>query len=308
MPEGADNLWRPLVSMSYAVQAWGNGGQFWAFHLVNILLHGLACGLVAELGRRLCDRKVGLIAGLLFAAHPVHVEAVAGIVGRAEEMAMIGVLAGLLTFIGRTLTTRRAIAIVGWFLFAAFSKEQGLLLPVFLLVWYRLEKWGPAVTTVSPTAADTIDARGGEILGYAPRIKEEITAAQKAARLLTALLTVTMAVYVAYRNHILPWFWERSFLDQAMNPLVKSVGADRWLIPFAVLGRYVTLLFVPYRLSIDYGMDVFYGSAELGGAVVLYWVCGGSSGIGGAGDGVEAAGSELVFSAAGTGSELRAGE
>jgi hypothetical protein len=72
-----------------------------------------------------------------------------------------------------------------------------------------------------------------------------------------ALLTGTMAVYVAYRNHILPWFWERSFLDQAMNPLVKSVGADRWLIPIAVLGRYAMLLFVPYRLRIDYGMDVF---------------------------------------------------
>ncbi|MGB7160425.1 MAG: hypothetical protein WBD40_20325, partial [Tepidisphaeraceae bacterium] len=81
---GADNLYRPLVSMSYAVQWQLHGDRPWAFHLVNVLLHALASAGVAELARRLGGLRVGYVAGLLFAAHPVHVEAVANIVGRAE--------------------------------------------------------------------------------------------------------------------------------------------------------------------------------------------------------------------------------
>jgi hypothetical protein len=233
MVGGADNLWRPLVSFTYALQAWGNGDCPWAFHLLNILLHATACALVAILGTRLCNKRVGLIAGLLFAAHPVHVEAVAEIVGRAEELGLIGVLAGLVLFIGKPLTTRRVWGIVGWFLFAAFSKEQGLLLPFFLLAWYLLRRWRPPLE-------DHSDEQ--------PR---------KTRRMLVAVLTLIMAAYIAYRNHILPWYWDRDFLDPANNPLIISTGADRWLIPVAVAGRYAMLLVAPYRMSIDYGMDVF---------------------------------------------------
>jgi hypothetical protein len=70
-------------------------------------------------------------------------------------------------------------------------------------------------------------------------------------------MTLTLAAYVAYRNHILPWYWERNFLDPALNPLVQSTGADRWLLPLAILGRYTVLLVAPLHLSIDYGMNVF---------------------------------------------------
>jgi len=233
MAGAADNLWRPLVSFTFALQAWGNGDRPWAFHLVNILLHATACALVAKLGTRLCNKKVGLIAGLLFAAHPVHVEAVAEIVGRAEEMGLIGVLAGLLFFIGKPLTPARVWGIVGWFLFAAFSKEQGLLFPIFLLVWFLMRHWPASNETISDEPSP------------------------KAGRQLVAVLTLVMAAYIAYRNHILPWYWDRDFLDPANNPLIISTGADRWLIPIAVAGRYAMLLVAPYRMSLDYGMDVF---------------------------------------------------
>src|SRR5438477_9569180 len=77
----ADNLYRPLVSMSYALQAKLHGrgdNRAWAFHLVNWLLHAAACAAVAELARRLTSSSpAALVAGLLFAAHPIHVEAVA---------------------------------------------------------------------------------------------------------------------------------------------------------------------------------------------------------------------------------------
>ena len=94
---GAANA-TPLVSLSFAVEAWGHGDRAWPFHLINVLLHATVCGLVAVLGARLVNQSVGLLAGLLFAAHPLHVEAVTGIVGRSELMLTIGVL-GLAAFV-----------------------------------------------------------------------------------------------------------------------------------------------------------------------------------------------------------------
>src|SRR5258706_5473101 len=84
-PNAVDNLWRPLTSLSYWVQ-WRMGGAAWALHLFNIIVHAGASALVALLGYRLAGRKAGLIAGLLFAAHPAHVEGVAYLVGRAGSL------------------------------------------------------------------------------------------------------------------------------------------------------------------------------------------------------------------------------
>jgi len=45
---------------------------------------------VAALARRWVSGTAALAAGLIFAVHPVHVEAVAGVIGRAELMAAVG--------------------------------------------------------------------------------------------------------------------------------------------------------------------------------------------------------------------------
>jgi hypothetical protein len=67
---------------------------------------------------------------------------------------------------------------------------------------------------------------------------------------------VTLAAYIVFRERILPFWWDRSKLDWVMNPLVLSRGADRWLMPLVLLGRYAALLVAPLRLSIDYGSTV----------------------------------------------------
>jgi hypothetical protein len=234
-PMATDNLWRPLVSFSYAIQYKLHGESALGFHLVNILLHAAASALVAELTRRLTDSKVALIAGLLFAAHPVHVEAVAYIVGRAESACAIGMLSALILAM-RPLTTRRAWAIVACTAAAVFCKEQGLLTPFMLLgvVWLRKSTglWSPDET--------------------------------KPARLLAAVLTLAMAAYITYRNRILPWYWETSLLDYAMQPMIRSELRDRILIPIALLGRYAALIVAPVRLSPEYGLAVFTHRQEPG--------------------------------------------
>jgi hypothetical protein len=71
---GADNLYRPIVSMTYALQARLHGTSehaAWAFHFVNWLLHAAVSASVAELTRRMTRSTViATIAGLLFRRPP----------------------------------------------------------------------------------------------------------------------------------------------------------------------------------------------------------------------------------------------
>jgi hypothetical protein len=233
MDGAADNLWRPLTSLSYWAERRVHGDRAWPFHVINMLLHGVVSGLVAALGRRVTGSiAVGVIGGLLFAAHPIHVDAVTMIVGRAEELCALGTLAALLLVIGRPMTVWRAVGVTGWFLFASFSKEQGLLVPAMLLGWAIVRRW-----------------KAGSVAASAQQ--------RRAGLVLVALLTGTMAAYIAYRNHIAEWYWSRGFLDWTINPVVRSAGPDRWLLPVAILGRYAALLVAPWRLSLDYSATVF---------------------------------------------------
>ena len=88
-PDLGGRLYRPLVIATFAFDRLVDGTAW--FHLVNLLWHAAATVAVAALARRWTDDAgVGggaLVAGMLFAVHPVHVEAVANVVGRAELMA-----------------------------------------------------------------------------------------------------------------------------------------------------------------------------------------------------------------------------
>ena len=90
-------MYRPLTIATYTLD-WPLQSFAW-FHAVNLLWHAAASVLVAVLARRWLDTTGAFVAGLLFAVHPVHVEAVANIVGRDELMAacfaLVAVYAGL---------------------------------------------------------------------------------------------------------------------------------------------------------------------------------------------------------------------
>lgn len=92
-PDLGGDMYRPLVVASWAVDQLVDGAVW--FHLLNLVWHAAVCVAVAAFTRRLADERSALIAGLLFAVHPVHVEAVANIVGRAEAMAALFVILSL---------------------------------------------------------------------------------------------------------------------------------------------------------------------------------------------------------------------
>ena len=78
-------LYRPLVIVSFALNYAVGGLQPLGYHAVNILLHAGVSLAVYGVGVRLfLSRPGATVAAALFAVHPLHTEAVAGIVGRAE--------------------------------------------------------------------------------------------------------------------------------------------------------------------------------------------------------------------------------
>ena len=122
--------YRPLTTLSFRLcHAWG-GGAPESYHAVNVLLHALASYLVVTLSRRTgADRPSSLLAGCWFAAHPVHVEAVTGLVGRADVLSSVLLLLGALTCQRpRRVYPRRArtLLCVCFLVLATLSKETGV--------------------------------------------------------------------------------------------------------------------------------------------------------------------------------------
>ena len=77
---------------------------------------------------------------LLFAIHPVHVEAVAGLVGRAESICTLATFAGLCLCLRRPITPGRIAGIFGCFAVALLAKEQGVLFPLLAALLFVLPK------------------------------------------------------------------------------------------------------------------------------------------------------------------------
>jgi tetratricopeptide (TPR) repeat protein len=130
-------FYRPLVSLSYALDTavWGRAPS--GFHVTNLLLHLAAALLVYALAcRREAWPAAAAFGAALFAGHPVHVESVAWISGRTDLLCTVLCLAAfLLDRVGarraRTSGARRAAALACFFL-ALLAKEMAVTLPLLL--------------------------------------------------------------------------------------------------------------------------------------------------------------------------------
>lgn len=94
-------LWRPLKRLTLAADWWVWGLAHPAgFHATNIALHAATCVALWAVAIRLGLRRGAALAGaLLFALHPVHVEAVANISHRKEPMALLFSLLAFLAYL-----------------------------------------------------------------------------------------------------------------------------------------------------------------------------------------------------------------
>lgn len=137
-------LYIPLTFLSYQIDYLIGGLHPFIYHLTNLLLHAGSSLLVAVCGFFLfADRRLAIIAGMLFAVHPLHSEAVAWASARKDLLSGFFFLLSVVMYLARV-RKRRADSVsltvpwyylsIGAFLLALLSKVSAAPLPLILLL------------------------------------------------------------------------------------------------------------------------------------------------------------------------------
>ena len=229
-------IYRPLTTLSFAVDWLVSRGYPWFFHAINALEHGVVCALVFVLLAELFTVPAALLAALVFAVHPVHVEAVANVVGRAEVVSAIFYLLAILVWVRRDGDRRigRLALLALLYAIALLHKESSATLPAALvLVDFALGSWR---------------LQWPSLRGYLRR-----------AWPMLATLAVVLAGYVVWRVHVLgrmtPDITDPTF-DLPMPASARVMTAlQAWPI-------YARLLFFPRILLADYSPRILLPTFE----------------------------------------------
>jgi len=238
--EGNDrSLYRPVVIFSYALERKLTGQpDALVAHVVNLVLHFLvALALMALMLRIGAGRLAAGASAALFAVHPVHVEAVAGIVGRAELLAALWSLLALLflTYAGPwgsrdpgALARRLAAGASGICLFLALGSKEVAFATPFLMIAVEL--------LLRPHTSATSS-------GWWARLGALIPGG------------IAGLLYLALRVRALEMLVSVQQVHPMDNILVRIDGAERLFTSFGIVARYARLLLFPTRLSADYSGD-----------------------------------------------------
>ncbi|MBL9088116.1 MAG: hypothetical protein JNM10_13335 [Planctomycetia bacterium] len=222
-------LYRPVVSATLAVQAGLHGVENpFPFHLVNLLLHGVASVLVLAVAHRLLPRRpvVSATTALLFAMHPLHTGTVSWIVARGDLLATVFAALAFLVWTARpALSPDRALGAALLYLLACLSKEAALPLPGVLLL---------------------VDAAASRGLRPALRARWGGYAALAGALVAWGVLRATAGDPAAVA---------------ANGPFVARTLFERMLVAAVVLVRMAAKVFVPAGLTGDASNDPVLWSA-----------------------------------------------
>jgi tetratricopeptide (TPR) repeat protein len=156
-------FYRPLMSLSLSLDA-ALGGSPLLYHAVTLGWHSVAAALVVVLGETLgLSRTASLVAGLLFAVHPLGSVVAGAIAFRSESMALATLLLLLIAHV-----RRRPLIAASSLLAGALTKETALVLgPLFVIAW-ELSKPEPAHRegADSATPHSTTRASRAALLGW----------------------------------------------------------------------------------------------------------------------------------------------
>ena len=248
-------LYRPVVVAAFALQWWAFDGSPVGFHAVNVMAHAAASVLLLLLLAAFVPAAAAFIGAALFAVHPVHVEAVANVVGQAEIYAAAAVfLASWLYVVGKdwegVRRAARLLAIPALYALGLGAKEIAVTLPALLLA---LE----IVRTQRATLRREL-------------VRELPLHLASAAVLACYLILRTSAV--------------GTMTGEMPAPALRELsGGERVLTALTAWPEYVRLLLFPLDLSADYspavmlpatevGVDVLLGALLLGTACLLMWM------------------------------------
>lgn len=144
------SYFRPLTLFTFVLNSAVGGKNPQGYRLFNLALHLFVIGLMTLLLTRLAGKWVAVFSALLYAVHPVHVQAVSYISSRSDPLYTSLALLCLLFWNkgNETRGIRRVIylcsALIAFFL-GLFAKETMIVVPVLALVmdlaWNRTGSW-----------------------------------------------------------------------------------------------------------------------------------------------------------------------
>ncbi|KAL4232814.1 Protein O-mannosyl-transferase tmtc3 [Mactra antiquata] len=129
--EKSHKSYRPLCVLTFRFNYWLNELQPMTYHLLNVILHAVVCIMFMMMCNMFIQELPSFVASLLFAVHPIHTEAVTGVVGRAEALSSIFFLAALMVYAKCTgfhkqTAWRPLLVSVVLVTIAMLCKEQGI--------------------------------------------------------------------------------------------------------------------------------------------------------------------------------------
>lgn len=134
-----DTYYRPIVMVSFIIDTLIAGkSSLMMYHLTNLILHILVSLLFYNLLLKLkTGDKVSLILSVLYAIHPMHVNAVSWIVGRNDLLLALFGLLSFLAFIKFSITKSKRFLILSLisYFFAMLTKESGILIPIIFIIY-----------------------------------------------------------------------------------------------------------------------------------------------------------------------------
>jgi hypothetical protein len=140
-------FYRPLPNLFWQLdyRLWGLEAS--GYHFTNLLLHLINTALVSLLAHQIFPKAVGnaaLIAGILFAVQPAHVEPVVWLAARPDLLAtlffLLSLISGLRFFLPVQELKNSYWLIISLLAFGLglFSKENAIALPIVLFLWLLL--------------------------------------------------------------------------------------------------------------------------------------------------------------------------
>jgi len=256
MPTWPGYVYRPLPTLTYSLTWMLVGPEPWLYHLTSALLHAGVSVLVLLLLARVFGSATALLGALLFAVHPIHVEAVASVANRTELLAALLGIGAVLLLVPRTRASQRrhgmllrSVLGATCFFGALLAKESALTLVVGvpLLVAAREEGFRGGLDRVRAVA------RGS--------LWPLVTLGLAAAAFFVARWWVLRDVVIA--DVVMP---------PIDNPLVALAPHERIARAVALLGRYLVLCIFPWQLSADYSLGATGLADDLASPAPLLWL------------------------------------
>ncbi len=232
------SLYRPVTTLTLRVNYAIAGLDPFGYRLTNAVLHAMCSAFVAVLALRLWKRTLpGWAAGLIFAVHPIHAEAVSMVVGRAELLAALFSILLLYNHLGFLEGDRRPrlghhLTCALLLALAAGSKEHGLLAGVAILL---MDIWGRQSRSDFETSAESL-----------PRSMINRLAASHYLGLVLVAGVFLLARWMLFgARTTLP----ADFIDPFANPLLHQPWLVRAATPAALLTLALRLFICPIGLS-----------------------------------------------------------